>query len=161
MSALIELLVRLRGLIESLPDAAYTARPVPSISGSVGQHVRHCLDHAAVLTEASGRRRISYDHRTRATADESRRAVAIARIDTLLDRLASISDAELDAALLVDTLLHKDGLPSTGRSSLTRELAFVVHHTIHHFAVIALLLDCLGIAVPAQFAHAPSTLKAA
>lgn len=161
MNPLIELLVRLRALLERTPEAVYTARPVPQLSGSVGEHVRHTLDHVAVLVSSEYGGRISYDHRARATADETTPAAAIARIDRLMDRLVAMRELEMDGELTVSALLHQDGIPLTTRSSLARELAFVVHHTLHHFAVIALLLDRVGIRVPAQFAHAPSTLKAA
>jgi hypothetical protein len=43
------------------------------------------------------------------------------------------------------------------RSTLGRELAFVASHTIHHFAIVALLLRDMGIGVPARFGYAPST----
>ena len=43
------------------------------------------------------------------------------------------------------------------QTSLGRELAFVVQHTIHHAALIAVLLDILGVRVPADFGYAPST----
>jgi uncharacterized damage-inducible protein DinB len=42
-------------------------------------------------------------------------------------------------------------------SSVGRELAFVVSHTIHHLAVIAFLLRDLSIEVPSRFGYAPTT----
>jgi uncharacterized damage-inducible protein DinB len=161
VSPLVELLVRLRALLERVPDSVYTARPVPQLSGSIGEHVRHCLDHVATLATAPGAHRLSYDQRTRSTSDETSKQVAIARIDRLTDELVAMSDLDFEGEVTVTALLHKDGLPMTAPSSLARELAFVVNHTLHHFAVIALLLDRMGVKVPAQFAHAPSTLKAA
>lgn len=161
MSPLIELLVRLRALLQRVPDRVYTGRPVPALSGSVGEHVRHCLDHVGVFATARAARYISYDHRSRSTSEETDRLAALRRIDTLLDELVTTTDDALARPLVVEALLHADGIPLMGESSLARELAFVVHHTIHHFAVIALLLDRQGVAVPARFAHAPSTLKAA
>ena len=161
MSPLVELLVRLRALLEQVPDAVYTARPVPHVSGSIGEHVRHCLDHVAAFTTVLGARRLSYDHRTRFTLDETATQTAVARIDRLLDELVAMTDLDFDAEVTVTALLHQDGAPMTAPSSVARELAFVVSHTLHHFAVIALLLDRMRVRVPAQFAHAPSTLKAA
>lgn len=161
MSALIVLLVRLRQLLEQVPDHAYTARPAPSLSGSIGEHVRHCLDHVAVLANAPDARCISYDDRTRATADETMRGAAMARIEALVAALAAIGDEALDCTITVNALLHQNGDRLRGASSVAREVLFVTHHTIHHFAVIALLLDRLGVEVPARFAHAPATLKAA
>ena len=161
MSPLIELLVRLRGLLERVPDRVYTSRPVPALSGSAGEHVRHILDHVAVFASARRARYISDDHRSRSTSEETDRRAAVARIDALLDVLLALGDDDLSQPVVVETLLHADGIPVMCESSLARELGFVVHHTIHHFAVIALLLERQGVAVPARFAHAPSTLKAA
>ena len=161
MSPLVELLVRLRALLAQVPDAVYTARPAPHVSGSIGEHVRHCLDHVAAFTTVLGAQRLCYDHRTRSTSDETTTETAIARIDRLLERLVAMTDLDFEAAVTVTALLHKDGVPMTAPSSIARELAFVVSHTLHHFAVIALLLDRMRVRVPAQFAHAPSTLKAA
>jgi uncharacterized damage-inducible protein DinB len=45
----------------------------------------------------------------------------------------------------------------TGWSTLARELAFVVSHTIHHQAIIGLLLAVHGHTVPDRFGHSPST----
>jgi uncharacterized damage-inducible protein DinB len=57
----------------------------------------------------------------------------------------------------VEAMLAPGEPTATVRSSVGRELAFVVSHTIHHCAVIALLLRDLGVAVPPRFGYAPST----
>jgi uncharacterized damage-inducible protein DinB len=44
-----------------------------------------------------------------------------------------------------------------GWSTLARELAFVVHHTIHHQAMIAVLFACQGHTVADSFGLAPAT----
>jgi hypothetical protein len=161
MNPLVELLVRLRALLERVPDAIYVSRPAPALSGSIGEHVRHCLDHVAVLVAAHDGGPVCYDRRLRFTTEETSRGAAIARIDALIEDLLETGEDRLWRPVVVESLLHADGLPVTADSSLGRELAFVVHHTIHHFAVIALLLDRQGLVVPPRFAHAPSTLKAA
>lgn len=161
MNPLVELLGRLRAVLERVPDDVYSAKPLPTLSGSVGEHVRHCLDHVATLAEGWCAPGICYDRRLRATSDETHRPEAIRRIDRLTGILLSLDDRTLSRPLVVECLLQADGVPTLGRSSVGRELAFVVHHTLHHFAVVALLLDHAGVSVPARFAHAPSTLKAA
>jgi uncharacterized damage-inducible protein DinB len=45
----------------------------------------------------------------------------------------------------------------TGMSTLARELAFVLNHTIHHQAMIGLLASLHGCDVPDGFGYAPST----
>lgn len=48
--------------------------------------------------------------------------------------------------------------PVIGWSTLARELAFVMSHTIHHQAIVALLLEQQGGGVPDErFGYAPST----
>jgi uncharacterized damage-inducible protein DinB len=42
-------------------------------------------------------------------------------------------------------------------TSLARELVFALQHTIHHQAIVAVLLHEQGIAAPAEFGYAPST----
>jgi hypothetical protein len=39
-----------------------------------------------------------------------------------------------------------------------RELAFVLSHTVHHNALIAIMAQTLGVPVPARFGYAPSTI---
>lgn len=161
VGALVELLRRLRRLLAVVPESVYSAEPVPDLSGSIGAHVRHCLDHVAVLASTASSPRISYDHRSRGTPDEAQCFAALARIDNLMSGVARISQLPLDTPIVVESLLHEDADPITAGSCLGRELAFVLSHTIHHFAVVALLLSQCGVAVPSRFAHAPSTLKAA
>jgi uncharacterized damage-inducible protein DinB len=55
------------------------------------------------------------------------------------------------------TKLDRTGTEITVHSTLGRELAFAIQHTIHHAALIGVLLDQLGMAVPADFGYAPST----
>jgi hypothetical protein len=43
-------------------------------------------------------------------------------------------------------------------SSLGRELVFVLQHTIHHQAIVALLLAARGVTIPPRFGYAPSTV---
>jgi hypothetical protein len=44
-------------------------------------------------------------------------------------------------------------------SSLARELQFTLSHTVHHYALIALILRLQGFAPPADFGVAPATLQ--
>jgi len=57
----------------------------------------------------------------------------------------------------VVTRLNTIGDSVIGWSTSARELAFVISHTIHHQAIIAVLLASQGVAVPHRFGVAPST----
>ncbi|HEX2100170.1 MAG TPA: DinB family protein, partial [Candidatus Synoicihabitans sp.] len=44
-------------------------------------------------------------------------------------------------------------------TSALRELEFLVSHTVHHYALIAIMCRLLGHETPAEFGVAPSTLR--
>ena len=149
-------------LVETLIDVTpevYVAKPMPGVSGSVGEHVRHTLDHIAALVNADGLEPLSYDHRHRGTAIESDLGAAVDRIFHLLAAIERRSDRSADDRVLVTSMLPGGDVVAAW-SSLGRELAFVASHTIHHQAQIALLLAFHGIGVARNFGYAPSTLAA-
>jgi uncharacterized damage-inducible protein DinB len=43
-------------------------------------------------------------------------------------------------------------------TTVGRELVFVLSHTVHHNALIAVMARTLGVSVPDRFGYAPSTL---
>ena len=53
---------------------------------------------------------------------------------------------------------EEDGVPDWRPSSVGRELQFLVSHTVHHYALIRLLLEDHGIYAGEEFGVAPSTL---
>jgi hypothetical protein len=67
------------------------------------------------------------------------------------------SSRGLDEPVLVESTVSTAGDRIVGWSTLARELAFVLSHTIHHLASIALLLDMQGLVVPDRFGFAPTT----
>ena len=151
------LLGQLAGVIDALSDGEDRAERAREVSGSVGGHVRHCLDHVAALVAGLPSRCIGYDARVRGTAVESRRDVAVREARRLAEALASVPIEYTDLDVYVDVRTDADGSRQAVRSTLGRELAFVASHTVHHFAIVALLLRDMGIGVPARFGYAPST----
>lgn len=150
-------LEELMRLVLTLPADAYCARS-SRVSGSVGEHVRHLLDHISSLVSASPSNVLSYDHRSRGTALETEPSVAVRemmRLDAALERW---SERSLDEPVTVVAMMSADGQAVTGWSTLARELAFVMSHTVHHQAIVALLLEQLGVDSPSErFGYAPST----
>jgi hypothetical protein len=61
-----------------------------------------------------------------------------------------------DEPVLVSAMLT-GGETVTGWSTLGRELAFVASHTIHHQALIAMLLGVQDVDAPDRLGYAPST----
>ena len=155
-AALARLLDELAAVLNRTSPSTYTARPFPAVSGSIGQHVRHILDHVASLCEAEPRVPLSYDHRERGTNVETDVDAALRSIGRLTSTLAAMRSGE-DEAMTMMSMLVPGGEPSAVRTTLRRELIFVVSHTIHHQALIGLLLSAAGDGVPQGFGLAPST----
>jgi uncharacterized damage-inducible protein DinB len=156
---LIALLEQLRDVITLLPASAYRAQPAARVSGSVGEHVRHCLDHVSSLAEAVAGEELSYDHRRRGTTVETDPTSAVNEIERILRRIDRLAVGSLDKTVRLSALLHPEHASFAIRSTLARELAFVIQHTIHHFALIAVLLEWQGWHVPHGFGVAPSTAR--
>lgn len=164
-------LEQIDGLIDRLDDEGY-ARPLDGIfGGSIGGHVRHCLDHVRCLAGtgerlAAGEDATSsscdpadYDTRDRGTTVESDRDVARSEIASLRSRLATAESVALDVAVDLSIMMSPDGLRIPARSTFGREIAFVFSHTIHHQAMIGGMARHLGVDPPEGFGRAPSTRK--
>jgi uncharacterized damage-inducible protein DinB len=151
------LLDEVEGLISNVELDVYCERPMSKVSGSIGEHVRHCLDHVATLLAADPSATLSYDRRHRGTAVETDPAEALRQILELKRALDAWSMRSLDEPVLVTSMISSTGDAVTGWSTLARELAFVASHTIHHQAIIGVLLSIHGRAVPERFGHSPST----
>jgi uncharacterized damage-inducible protein DinB len=103
---------------------------------------------------------LSYDHRERGTNVETDVDAALRSIRRLTSTLAVMRSCE-DEAMTMISMLVPGGEPIAVRTTLRRELVFVVSHTIHHQALIGLLLSAAGGGVPQDFGLAPSTPRLA
>jgi uncharacterized damage-inducible protein DinB len=153
-AALARSLEALADLLETTSDATYLWKPGSGVSGAIGAHVRHVLDHVRVLVEHP-RRTVTYDHRRRDTVVEHSRLAGIGALRRAAYRVRAMSDD--DGPLLLEALVDRNRPPVSVTTSLARELVFALQHTIHHQAIIAVLLHEQGIAAPAEFGYAPST----
>ena len=156
---LIALLEQLASVVSNLGDAQYVQKPVGVIESSIGGHVRHCLDHVRSLLEATATGQLDYDHRQRGTAIESSRTATAEAVDQFIDELRTLPEDALDRPLALRVLLTPDQPPLLVKTSVGREMAYVVAHTIHHNALIGAMVKTLGGWLPERFGYAPSTLK--
>lgn len=142
-------------LLGSLADTDYT-RAEPGVS-AVGEHFRHIVNHYDALL--SGGSRIDYDTRERANRVASDRQLALAKLRELIGRLAAV---DFQPALTVERLLTSaNGQLETVsmQTSPGRELDFLISHTTHHYAVIALILRARNFSVGPDFGMSRSTLR--
>jgi uncharacterized damage-inducible protein DinB len=155
--SLVAVLRQLAELIERMSDAEYCKKPVGFVSGNIGGHVRHSLDHIDALLAAVEHDALDYDQRRRGTDVETSRAAAlaaIARQEELLTRRALPEQRRLRLTMII----NPDRAPVVVETTVGREAVFVLSHTIHHNALIAVLAKTLGVAVAEHFGYAPSTL---
>ncbi|HEB53749.1 MAG TPA: DinB family protein [bacterium] len=144
----------------ALPVAAYT-EAVPELAGaSIGQHVRHCLDHFSTFADGLAEGRFDYDARARSADLERDNACAARVARQLADRLqSSLVDADLARPVMVRTASSREGDVPWQRSSVGRELQFLVSHTVHHAAMVAASCRARGLQVADDHGVAPSTLR--
>ncbi len=128
--------------------------------GAVGAHFRHVLDHYASFFEGLEGGVVDYDRRERERALEQQRSLCLERMGQCVQRLADLGPKGRDQPL--DTALggagRVAGAPALGRSSVARELQFLASHTVHHYAIIAVIARLHGVEPGDEFGVAPSTL---
>jgi uncharacterized damage-inducible protein DinB len=147
-------------LLETLSDTRY-ADPAPlNLGSSVGAHLRHCLDHYDNFFEGIATGRIDYDARRRDRTIEIDRTAALDKLHLLVAALSALEDAG-DRPLPVKMDCGDDTDENTwwSDSSVRRELQFLISHTVHHFAIIKMVLTAAGHPMGSDFGIAPSTLR--
>lgn len=146
-------------LIESISDPAYTRNHPPLYRSGIGPHFRHCLDHFSSFFEGTLTGRIDYDARERDLRIETDRAHAAALIRELIQRLGKFDPTRLDEVVWSKTDCGGEEEDPWSQSTHKRELQFLVSHTVHHYALIALIARHQGVEPPPTFGVAPSTLR--
>ena len=149
---------QLADVIGALTDEQYARKPVAPVSSSVGGHVRHCLDHVESLLTGAQTGKMNYDERRRGTNVETERFAALEVIQRQESELKGLAWRDVDQPLALTALLAAGTAPITVATSLGRELTFVLSHTVHHSALVAVIVKLLGTAVPERFGWAPATI---
>jgi uncharacterized damage-inducible protein DinB len=147
-------------LLEQIDDQLYTRVDEQIFRTCVGTHMRHLLDFYASFERGLPDGRIDYDARQRDTSVERDRGAALDRLRGIAARLEALGDAEAGRPLLArqDSSAPAEDPEAWGASTLRRELQALVSHTIHHYALIAVLLRRHGFEPAPDFGVAPSTL---
>ena len=145
-------------LLDLLDDAQY-ASPRGNWS-PVGAQLRHVIEHYQSFVAGLPARAIDYDARPRDAAVEASRNRAAAVLRELIVQLSTIEALPLETPVQVKMECDPEAAaPNWAASSVGRELQFLVSHSIHHYALIKLLVAGDGIGLDADFGLAPSTLS--
>ena len=151
----VETLLKLRDVLVRLDLRAYNSLNIKG-RASVGQHVRHILEFYQCLFDADGI--VNYDMRKRDILIESNPNHAVAILDGLIATLKAV-DAGAPLQLHAE-MSSMSAQPLIVVSSLSRELLYVLEHSIHHMALIRLLIkdDNMEFELDDSFGVAYSTL---
>jgi len=127
----IALLKQLSDILIQLKEEEYQ-QPLEVYSGSsLGQHTRHILSFFHCIVNGVTSDEVCYDARNRNQLIEISPKAAIEDIENITSNLKNInSDKQVVFSSTIDG--HKDSIPS----SLSRELLYVIEHTVHHMAII-------------------------
>src|SRR5262249_38763759 len=155
---IVAVLRQLAGVIRAMTDEQYRRRPVGVVASNVGGHVRHCLDHVEALLAGVEEGELSYDHRRRGTEVETSREAALGVIRRQGWQLVALPPHSERRRLRLSAMVGSCLPPTEVETTVGRELAFVLSHTVHHNALIAVMALTLGVPVPDRFGYAPSTI---
>jgi hypothetical protein len=160
ISANVAVLRQARDLVAGIDARLYSSVEGIPVKSGAGAHVRHCLDFYDCFLAGLRVGRVDYNLRERdeATAHDPERALE--RLEATIHALEARPILGPHTSLMVRAEGPGDPRdPSTwSRSSVGRELQFLLSHSVHHFAIIALTLRLLGVEPGEAFGVAPSTL---
>lgn len=151
----IEALQQGEHILQTISDAAYCQPARLVFESTVGMHIRHNLDHYACFLKGIKNGCIDYAARQRDSRLEQDRSFAITEISRIRQCLQDMSETIVTTQLLVET----DNGSGQVTSSIKRELAFLLSHTTHHYAIVAVICQLQGLSVAEDFGVAASTLQ--
>lgn len=153
-----ELLQQGKHLVSRHDETTFIAVDPASYGSGIGSHFRHVIDHYRSFLAALDTGLIDYDNRERDTAQEKDRDLTMAALEAVQTALEKV-ELSIDEPVRVKVSASTEGSDIHSNSSWGRELQFLVSHTVHHYALIAIASRMLGIYPDDAFGVAPSTLK--
>lgn len=144
-------------MIDRLGPDGYEAKASSCFNSSAGGHFRHAIEHFQAVLWALQSGKIDYAGRDRDELIETQATRARDVIDELGEGLEKILNENIQDRPLKIASETVEGLMLD--TTLARELEFLISHTVHHFALIAVIAGVHGVQPPVSFGMAPSTLK--
>ena len=155
LEATVDVLEQLKSLVNSTTELNYNI-PSDHTTSGIGRHVRHILDHFVALQHGWEHGHVDYNRRERNGLIEDDPALAIAKIDDFIDWLSNATLYE--KPLSMESEISLDETQSLEFPTFfSRELCYLINHTMHHIAYAALLAKQLGIHLGDHIGIAPST----
>lgn len=144
------------GLLGVIGPERYRRRLPAVFATSMGGHFRHIIDHYQSFFAGLENGELDCEDRPRHVEAETNPGLAQRMLATRAERWQA-----LDADGGTQELAHRVET-SPGRcppSSMLRELEFLLSHTVHHYALVAVMCRLQDHAPATAFGVAPSTLR--
>ena len=155
----IKKLEEIKSLLLQFSEELYTAPRGILSEATIGQHFRHILEFYICLEKGSKTGSVSYDDRERDVLLETDMVFAMKSIGKLIQFLSSL---EKDCSLTMKANYSDANEElTTIQTSLYRELAYALDHTVHHLAIVKIALseEVESVKVDSNFGVAPSTIR--
>jgi uncharacterized SAM-dependent methyltransferase len=156
-SVSIQILRQLYDLIRCLPPADYSRRLAVFNGSSIGGHTRHIIEFYECLLQGAETGTVNYDNRQRDSQVEQNRDYALKIIEKNVENLKKVDNASLPLVMEARFAESNYSIPS----NFAREEAYLIEHTIHHFALIRIGVQsvCPEVVIEPDFGVAYSTIE--
>jgi len=143
-----------------LPEKAFQEKHSFIRSTSLGAHVRHILEFYTCLQKHVNRHEVCYDNRERNSLMEEDINLALKTINDLIIFISNINE-DKPISFIGNYSLNDSEKDLVLKSSLYRELAYAIDHTIHHLAIIKIVvsLKYTDTIIDEYLGVAPSTIR--
>ncbi len=156
----IDVLQQAVSLLKEIQTEDYQLAMQPHLSGSIGKHIRHVIDHYLALEQGLLDGLVDYNQRHRNSNIEASPSVALDSLKAIINWLENITSEELESSVTVRSEVSiSETLNIQCHSTLAREILFVSSHAIHHFSLISVARSLQGYDVPQYFGYAPATIS--
>lgn len=144
-------------MIDRLGSEWYGEKVATCFNSAAGGHFRHTIEHYQALLASLDSGEIDYEGRSRDVRIETDASHARDVMDGLSRGLENVITEELSDRPIQIAAETVEGHKL--QTSLAREMEFLISHTVHHYALIAVIAGAHGVQTPMNFGMAPSTLK--
>jgi hypothetical protein len=156
-SVSVQVLQQLHDLVFSLTADNFARRLTVFNGSSIGGHTRHIIEFYECLLQGKETGIVNYDNRQRDLQIEQNRDYALEIIRKIIENLKKVDNNSRPLLLEARFAAGNYTIPS----NFAREEAYLIEHTIHHFALIRIGVQsiCPEVQIKPDFGVAYSTVE--
>jgi uncharacterized damage-inducible protein DinB len=153
----LETLEQLLCVVEQLDNRTYSTRLEILNGSSIGKHVRHVLEFYICLQDGIQKGEVNYDNRVRNLQLEESPDYAQMVLNHMIDTFNNVALNEKN----IQHIICFGDEEISSESSISRELVYLIEHSIHHYAIIGIALknELPQLVIPTNFGIAYSTVQ--